>query len=131
MKRLFAFLVTAAVILVVSCKKDDPAVSFNAVGFWKGQWSIDPATSPNQNFLWLLINSDGTIRVYYDDTDTSGSNKASGTYTIASDSIINWYVADWNELSTAKIRNNSTKLVGTWGYSPSNNSEGQLQVTKQ
>ncbi|MEZ5053338.1 MAG: hypothetical protein R2807_00990 [Chitinophagales bacterium] len=128
MKLFIAILVSF--IIISACTKEKQ--TFNAVGFWKGKWSNSgPSTPPDNQYLWLLIRSDGTLRIYYDATDTTGSNKESGTYTISNDSILNWSIPDWGEMATVKIRNNSTKLVGTWGSSPSNNNLGQIEVDKQ
>ena len=120
-------------LAATSCKKDETKAKFSPVGFWKGKWSnsSSPTPTPNNEFLWLTFKEDGTIRVCYDDTDTTGSNKASGTYTVSDDNTVSWIVPDFDESSVANVRENETKLVGSWGQTPSNNNQGLLEVTKQ
>ncbi|MEZ5054162.1 MAG: hypothetical protein R2807_05255 [Chitinophagales bacterium] len=126
----YAFLIgLLCFILINACKKEKE--NFNAVGYWKGTYSNAPAAPPTIEFCFVLFHSDGTSRWYVDPTDTNGLNKASGTYTIESDSIINVDIPNWSEKCRLKIRVNSTKLVGTWGNTPNNNDGGHLDLVRQ
>ncbi|MFN8268570.1 MAG: hypothetical protein U0T31_11240, partial [Chitinophagales bacterium] len=119
--------------LINACKKDKKDKNFNAVGFWKGNYSQDPSEPPSPTKVsFALIRPDGTVRWYIgSDTSTNVIDKTTGTYTIESDSIVNVNLPEWDELSRLKIRNNSTKLVGTWGTDPSNDDGGQEEYERQ
>lgn len=104
-----------------------------AIGYFKGQYSYSatpPPPPPNQNYLWLLFYGNGTLRQYYDATDTTGSNKESGTWNYVNDSIISWH-NNFGEYYYGAIRSNSSNISGAWGYALGTYDKGQFNVTRQ
>ena len=130
MKKLILIL-SICIGFFAACKKDSTTPTPSPVGFWKGTYSTSVG-GPLTNTVYYLFRSNGTMREFYG-TDTTTTNKTDGTYTVT-DSTVNWHsdYGSGNTFSyTAKIRNNSSKLVGTWGSASSNNNGGSLDVSKQ
>jgi hypothetical protein len=94
-----------AIIVIASCKKEDPAT---VVGFWSGTYDVGQP--------WhVLFRANGTVRVY-DGADTATADFAEGTYTV-SDSVRTQYSysADKRISTAAKMNDDATSMVGTYG----------------
>lgn len=131
MKKSTIILIAFATFIIISCAKKNETPKLSPVGFWKGQYANEgPGSPPSINYLYLLFRSDGSMRNYYSSTDTTGTDKESGVWTFVNDSTVSW-TNNFDESYVGYIRENSTKMVGTLGTSPSNTSYGQFSVIKQ
>jgi hypothetical protein len=121
MKKMNVVLFTMlAVLVIASCKKEDPAT---VVGFWSGTYD---GTEP-----WhVLFRANGTVRVY-DGADTATAGFAEGTYTV-SDSVRTQYSysVDNRYSTAAKMNDDATSMVGTYGYDTSTDDAGTFTLTK-
>jgi len=121
MKKMNVFvLALIAVSVIASCKKDDPAT---VVGFWSGDYD---GTS-----TWhMLFRADGTVRVY-DGTDTATAGVAEGTYTVTDSVRTHYYYSPANHYSTAaKMNDDATSMVGTYGFLTNTGNGGVFSLTK-
>ncbi len=121
MKKMNVVLLTMlAVIVIASCKKEDPAT---VVGFGSGPYE---GSAP-----WhMLFRANGTVRVY-DGADTATAGFAEGTYTV-SDSVRTQYsyAADNRYSTAAKMNDDATSMVGTYGYDTDTDDGGTFTLTK-
>lgn len=135
MKKVIIIFFAVLSVFAISCKKSSTTPKPSPVGFWKGQYSnTGPGTIPSINYVFFLFRSDGTMREYYSSTDTTSTNKTGQSYTVVNDSIVNWS-SDYGGGATYSyslvIRNNSTKMFGSWGNASSTTNGGVIDVTKQ
>jgi hypothetical protein len=117
MKKILLLGTTAMMLLVsVSCKKKkDPPPAPTVIGYWVGKYGngSDAATLDYA----FVFKSDGTVKVYANNADTSRATKGDGTYTISGTRITSTYVYPGNLRYSAigTVDANFKIMTGTWG----------------
>jgi hypothetical protein len=131
----FALVALTSVLLLSSCKKDDPTPASTDpayVGLWKGKYGSGASAYPSSGYSFLF-RKDGTVRVF-DGADTATAGKAEGTYSI-SGSIVNTtykYITGGYQYSTAATMDLKTSfLEGTWGSGTNTTNGGKFFIVKQ
>ncbi|MFN8252834.1 MAG: hypothetical protein U0V75_13275 [Ferruginibacter sp.] len=128
------FLSSAIVLVMSSCKKDDPAPTPSDpahVGLWKGKYG-NTTNYPNAGYAMLLRNN-GTVRVF-DGTDTATASKAEGTYTISGTTVNSTYSylpSGPQYSTTATLNSKTTFMEGTWGPGTTPSGSGKFYLVKE
>ena len=125
--------VLATSVLVISCKKDDPAPASDPayVGLWKGKYGSSTAY-PTSGYTFLFRNN-GTVRVF-DGVDTATASKAEGTFTISGTTVNTTYtyLGGSNTFSTTAVMDSKNSFQeGTWGSGTNTTNGGKFFIVKQ
>ena len=122
-------LTVIAICIIAGCTKSS-TTSPTIVGLWKGTQVLDID-------VHMLYRSNGTVRVFFDATDTaviSPDKIAEGTYIVSSDSVRLNY--KYNDLlghvysAAAKMNAAATSMYGTVGEGPSTGGLTTFSLTK-
>jgi hypothetical protein len=118
-----------------SCKKDNKSVAPASVeGFWSGKYSVG-ALEPTIFYYGSLFRNNGTVRVYFSNnfnSDTTNASKREGTYKYENGVVSTTYIINPNEFLTTATFTTSTRMNGTYGFSPnSNNDAGKFYLNKE
>lgn len=122
--RRFALLSLLLVVILcsVSCKsKDDPEPP-SVVGTWVGQYSTSATGTPTITWDPMVLKTGGALE---------GSDRM-GTYNVSGTELTATYVRSGSTFSfRCDIKENFTKLEGTWGNGASQTNGGQLLLTRK
>jgi hypothetical protein len=130
----FALVALTSVLLLSSCKKDDPAPTSTDpayVGLWKGKYGTGTAY-PSSGYAFLF-RKDGTVRVF-NNSDTTTASKAEGTYSIVGSTVntIYKYITLGDQYSTTATMDLKASFIeGTWGSGTNTTNGGKFFVVKQ
>ncbi|MCF3110500.1 hypothetical protein LL912_17065 [Niabella sp. CC-SYL272] len=133
----FRILVGASVLSVAffaSCKKNKETVTPpppTVEGYWAGNYGIGN-TTPDL-FYSFLFRSNGTVRVYSGNTDTSKAVKAEGSYTLENSTVKTTYHsgADISYSTVATLNAAFTSMEGTWKDNQLGFNKGGFSVSKK
>ncbi|MES2732958.1 MAG: hypothetical protein V4714_14500 [Bacteroidota bacterium] len=109
-------------LLSISCKKESDPEPLSVVGTWAGKYSTSIATAPNIVWDPIIFKTGGSL---------AGSDRT-GTYNVTGTVLTATYVRNGATFSFyCDIKENFTKLEGTWGTGASQSNGGLLLLTKQ
>jgi hypothetical protein len=121
----------ATIYSFIACKKDNDAAKAQdktIVGVWQGKWG-DVNQAP-QNFIKFEFKSNGELVRFND----QGQVIANGTWTVNGVQFECTYThtADGQVHSIGGLYTDfESKIVGTWGYTPSKADGGTIEMQKQ
>jgi hypothetical protein len=128
----FALVALTSVLLLSSCKKDNPAPTDPAyAGLWKGKYGVG-TSAPGYGYAFLFRNN-GTVRVF-NDSDTATASKAEGTFSVTGSTVTTTYkyiTAGDQYSTTAVMDTKSTFIEGTWGSGSNTTNGGKFFIVKQ
>ncbi len=130
-KLLFATLAAGLILTFTACSKDDTKKE-SVEGFWTGDIVLNNVSTPYA----ALFRSNGTLRVYNANADTSLATKSEGTYTLANGTVKTTYKPisgnNVNTFFTSSTANaNLNVMQGVWGFAENALTTGTLTLNKK
>jgi hypothetical protein len=137
MKLLFKVLLPIfTCILLASCGKDEkePDTTIDPLGFWSGVYGR--STEPQTIYYAMLFRSNGTVRIYSANADTTIANKAEGTYSVSGNEVTTNYTYISGGISgtfstKAAFSNSNTRQIGTYGADANVSGGGTYTINKE
>ncbi|ANH83369.1 hypothetical protein A8C56_22400 [Niabella ginsenosidivorans] len=119
------------VLVLVACKKGKDAIQPTVIGYWEGNYGNGnevPATP-----YIFLFRSNGTVRVYANNTDTATANIADGTYFVTGATVKATYTYPPSESYSvaATLDAGITAMDGTWGAGTNTTNGGSFRIFKK
>jgi hypothetical protein len=121
-------------LLVVTCGKDEkePEPDVELPGLWTGFYGR--LSEPQNLYYAMLFRADGTVRVFSAGSDTTGSNKAEGIYSVSGSVVTTTYTyisgISGTFSTSATLGNSNTKLAGTYGSGEAVSGGGTFTINK-
>lgn len=129
--KLLIAIVALCIIAACKKKKEDAPPAPTVVGYWEGKYGYGNAV-PDKTYNFLF-RSNGTVRVYADDTDTATAGKAEGTYIVTGSTVKTTYTyPPATSYSTeATVDAGFTAMDGTWGNGANVSGAGTFRIFKK
>jgi len=123
-----------ATLLALGCSKKSTSElpPQNVQGYWMGYYG-NPNSYPTVTYNFLF-RSNGTVRVYEQNTDTAQAGKAEGTYAMSGSTMTATYtfVNSTETYSVAATVNAQyTYMDGNWGLTPTSLTSGDFLLVRQ
>ncbi|MBZ4189635.1 hypothetical protein [Niabella beijingensis] len=132
MKQLLFTGMILLLFLAPACKKDkDETPPPSVVGFWEGKYG-NGNTVPGLPYFFLF-RSNGTVRVYADNSDTTAAGKAEGTYIVTGATVKTTYTypPSTSYSTTASVDAGFSAMDGTWGSGANTSGNGTFRIFKK
>ncbi|MGJ7033477.1 hypothetical protein [Niabella hirudinis] len=129
--KLLIVLVALSILTACKKKKEDATPPPSVVGFWEGKYG-NGSSVPGSSYFFLF-RSNGTVRVYADNSDTASAGKAEGTYIVSGNTVKTTYTypPSISYSTQAIVDAGFATMDGTWGSGANVSGSGTFRIFKK